>query len=52
MLVSESLEGGLGLYQEWNVENEGRRRNVGLTVKEKIERVLKGTLDRLHIEMN
>ena len=43
MLVSESLEGGLGLYQQLNVEDEGRRRNAGLTVKEKIERVLKGT---------
>lgn len=63
VLVSESLEEGLGLCQEWNVKVERRQRrkkqmagensrNDGLTVKKEIERVMKETLDRLHREMD
>ena len=60
--VSESLEKGLNLCEEWNVEVEKRRRrkkrmagenliDAGLTEKEEIDRVMKVTLDRLHKEM-
>src|ERR1700729_1038517 len=60
--VSESLEKGLNLCEEWNVEVEKRRRrkkrmtgenliDAGLTEKEEIDRVMKVTLDRLHREM-
>ncbi|XP_053158016.1 uncharacterized protein LOC128347425 isoform X2 [Hemicordylus capensis] len=63
VLVSESLEEGLGLYQEWNIAVEGRQRrkkrmagensrDAGLTAKEEMERVMKGTLDRFHREMD
>ncbi|XP_013789878.1 uncharacterized protein LOC106473743 [Limulus polyphemus] len=60
VLVSESLEEGLGLCQEWNIEVERRQRrmanensrNAGLTAKEKMERVMKGTFDHLHREMD
>ena len=63
VLVSESLEEGLGLSQEWNIEVERRQRrkkrmadensrDAGLTAKEEMERVMKGTLDRLHREMD
>uniref|UniRef100_UPI00358F7EF6 zinc finger MYM-type protein 1-like n=1 Tax=Myxine glutinosa TaxID=7769 RepID=UPI00358F7EF6 len=63
VLVSESLEEGLGLCQEWNIEVERRQRrkkrmadensrDAGLTAKEEMERVMKGTLDRLHREMD
>ncbi|XP_013778831.1 uncharacterized protein LOC106463354 [Limulus polyphemus] len=63
VLVSESLKEGLGLCQEWNIEVERHQRrkkqmtdensrNARLTAKEEMERVMKGTLDRLHREMD
>ncbi|XP_022237284.1 uncharacterized protein LOC106478051 [Limulus polyphemus] len=60
VLVSESLEEGLGLCQEWNIEIERRQRRMadensrdaGLTAKEEMERVMKGTLDCLHREID
>ncbi|XP_040262207.1 52 kDa repressor of the inhibitor of the protein kinase-like [Bufo bufo] len=63
VLVSESLEEGLSLCQDWNIEVERRRRrkkqmpgenlrDVGLSAKEEMERVMKGTLVRLHREMD
>ncbi len=63
VLVSESLEEGLRLCQEWNIEVERRERrkkrmadensrDAGLTAKEEMERVMKGTLDSLHREMD
>ena len=61
--VRQSLEEGLGFCQEWTVETERRHRrkkrmddentrDAGLTFKEEMERVMKGTLDRLHREMD
>ncbi|XP_013793818.1 uncharacterized protein LOC106477840 [Limulus polyphemus] len=63
VLVSESLEEELGLCQEWNIKVERRQRrkkrmadensrDAGLTTKEEMERVMKGTLGRLHREMD
>ncbi|XP_072115804.1 uncharacterized protein [Mobula birostris] len=63
VLVSESLEEGVGLCQEWNIEVERRRRrkermadensrDAELTAKEEMERVMKGTLDCLHKEID
>ncbi|XP_072129186.1 zinc finger MYM-type protein 1-like [Mobula birostris] len=63
VLVCESLEEGVGLCQEWNIEVQRRQRqkkgmanensrDAGLTAKEEMERVMKGTLDRLHREMD
>ncbi|KAJ8045247.1 hypothetical protein HOLleu_08215 [Holothuria leucospilota] len=63
VLISESVEEGLSLCQEWEVEVERRRRrkkrmssensrDTGLTAKEEMERVMKGTLDRLNREMD
>jgi hypothetical protein len=62
-IISESLDQGIALCQEWNVEVERRQRrkkrmageqarDAGLTAKEEMNRVMKGTLDRLHREMN
>lgn len=62
-LVTESLEVGLRLCQEWEVETERRprqkkrmagetSRDAGLTDKQEIERVMKGTIDRLYMEMD
>ncbi|XP_072172633.1 zinc finger MYM-type protein 1-like [Diadema setosum] len=61
-LVGEALKEGLDLCEEWNVAFERRRRrkkqmageqarDAGLTAKEEMERVMKGTLDRIHTEM-
>ncbi|XP_072179742.1 zinc finger MYM-type protein 1-like [Diadema setosum] len=61
-LVGEALKEGLDLCEEWNVAFERRRRrkkqmageqarDVGLTAKEEMERVMKGTLDGIHTEM-
>lgn len=63
LLVGESIEEGLRLCTEWNVETERRTRrkklmagestrDAGLTAKEELERVMKGTIDRLQQEMN
>ncbi|XP_053108997.1 uncharacterized protein LOC128326342 [Hemicordylus capensis] len=63
VLVSKSLEEGLGLCQEWNIAVERYQiqkkqmadensRDAGLTAKEEMERVMKGTLDHLHREMD
>lgn len=62
VLVCESLRKGLSICQEFDVEYERRRRrkkkmdgensrDTGLTAKEEMERVMKGTLDRIHNEM-
>ncbi|XP_053147367.1 uncharacterized protein LOC128343036 [Hemicordylus capensis] len=63
VLVSESLEVGLGLCQEWDVDFERRprlkkrmpgekSRDAGLTAREEMESVMKGTLGHLHREMD
>ncbi|KAJ8040114.1 hypothetical protein HOLleu_14319 [Holothuria leucospilota] len=63
VLISESVEEGLNLCQEWEVGVERRRRrkkrmpsensrDTGLTAKEEMERIMEGTLDRLNREMD
>ncbi|KAJ6668573.1 hypothetical protein lerEdw1_012055 [Lerista edwardsae] len=63
VLVSESLERGFALCEEWDVEIErhvrcrktmaGEKcRDAGLTAKQEIERIMKGALDRLHRELD
>ncbi|KAJ6660909.1 hypothetical protein lerEdw1_017066 [Lerista edwardsae] len=63
VLVSESLERGFGLCEEWDAEVERRVRckktmagekcrDAGLTAKQEMERVMRETLDHLHREMD
>ncbi|KAJ8048191.1 hypothetical protein HOLleu_00398 [Holothuria leucospilota] len=63
VLISESVEEGLNLCQEWKVEVKRRRgrkkrmpsenaRDAGLTAKEEMERVMKGILDHVNREMD
>ncbi|XP_053153204.1 uncharacterized protein LOC128345369 [Hemicordylus capensis] len=63
VLVSEALNVGLRLCQEWDVDFERhprrkkpmpgeKSRDAGLTAREEMERVMKGTLDRLNKELD
>ncbi|XP_053119254.1 uncharacterized protein LOC128330414 [Hemicordylus capensis] len=63
VLVSEALNVGFGLCQEWDVDFERcprrkkrmageKSRDAGLTAREEMERVMKGTLDHLHRELD
>ncbi|XP_026828169.1 uncharacterized protein LOC113562587 [Ooceraea biroi] len=62
-LVTESLNEGFALCQKWNVEVERRQRrkkrmpdessrDAGLTARQEMEKVMKESLDRLHVEMD
>ena len=62
-LVNESLDTGFALCQKFNIEIEKRRRrkkmmpgersrDAGLTARQEMEKVMKESLDRLHIEMD
>lgn len=62
-LVTESLNEGFALCQKWNVEVEKRRRrkkmmpgensrDAELTAGQEMEKVMKESLNRLHVEMD
>ena len=62
VLVSDSLKEGIRICNEWDIEFERRHRrkkrmdgetsrDAGLSAKEEMERVMKGTVDRLFNEL-
>nr|CAD7407516.1 unnamed protein product [Timema poppensis] len=63
VMVSESLEEGLGFFQEWNIEVERRQRrkkqradknlrDTGLTAEEEMKIIVKKTLNLIHRELD